>query len=77
MAADIKRRLAAMLAAQAMGYSRLMGDDETRRLAALKSHRMECVGPKIGEHPGRIVKVLGDLLSRGAHQPRRGHDAHL
>jgi adenylate cyclase len=54
------RRLAAILAADVMGYSRLMGADEDGTLQRLKTHRRELVDPKIGEHHGRIVKTTGD-----------------
>jgi len=57
-----ERRLAAILAADVVGYSRLMGLDEEGTLAALKCHRREIVDPKIGEHRGRIVKTTGDGL---------------
>src|SRR5262245_47630934 len=55
-----ERRLAAILAADVAGYSRLMGIDEDCTLAALKAHRREIVNPKITEHHGRIVKTTGD-----------------
>jgi adenylate cyclase len=54
------RRLAAILAADIAGYSRLMGVDEEGTLARLKAHRRELIDPKIGEHRGRIVKTTGD-----------------
>src|SRR5438874_4326191 len=54
------RKLAAIIAADVVGYSRLMGDDEAGTLAALKTHRRELVDPKIAEHHGRIVKTTGD-----------------
>jgi adenylate cyclase len=54
------RRLAAILAADVAGYSRLMGADEEGTLARLKSHRRELIDPKIREHRGRIVKTTGD-----------------
>lgn len=56
------RRLAAILAADVAGYSRLMGRDEEGTLALLKSHRRELVDAKIKEHRGRIVKTTGDGL---------------
>jgi adenylate cyclase len=62
MAKSVKRRLAAILVADVVGYSRLMGDDEAGALAALKSHRVGLIDPKIAEHDGRIVKVMGDGL---------------
>jgi TolB-like protein/class 3 adenylate cyclase len=56
------RRLAAILAADVAGYSRLMGEDEEGTLAALKAIRRELADPKIKEHRGRIVKTTGDGL---------------
>ena len=58
----VERRLAAVLAADLAGYSRLMGVDEEGTLARLKAHRRELVDPKIAEHRGRIVKTTGDGL---------------
>jgi adenylate cyclase len=55
-----QRRLAAILAADVVGYSRLMGADEAGTFAHLKSHRRELLDPKITEHQGRIVKTTGD-----------------
>jgi len=61
MAAErIKRRLAAILAADVVGYSRLMAADEAGTLAALKTHRSALLDPEIGGHGGRIVKLMGD-----------------
>src|SRR5215510_12235635 len=60
--ARIERRLAAILAADVAGYSRLMGADEVGTLAALKAHRREIVDPAIAQHHGRIVKTTGDGL---------------
>jgi adenylate cyclase len=57
-----KRRLAAIVAADVAGYSRLMGADEEGTLSALKSHRRELVDPLITQHQGRIVKTTGDGL---------------
>ena len=54
------RRLAAILAADVAGYSRLMGADEEGTLERLKALRSELVDPKIAEHHGRIVKTTGD-----------------
>jgi adenylate cyclase len=54
------RRLAAILAADVAGYSRLMGVDEEGTLERLKALRRELVDPKIAEHHGRIVKTSGD-----------------
>ena len=56
----VDRRLAAILAADVAGYSRLMGVDEEGTLRQLKAHRKELVDPKITEHRGRIVKTTGD-----------------
>jgi TolB-like protein/class 3 adenylate cyclase len=60
--AGTSRRLAAVLAADVAGYSRLMGVDEEGTLARLKAHRRDLVDPKIAEHRGRIVKTTGDGL---------------
>ncbi len=57
---QIERRLAAILAGDVVGYSRLMGVDEEGTLAQLKAHRRALVDPKIKEHHGRIVKTTGD-----------------
>lgn len=57
---QVTRRMAAILAADVAGYSRLMGLDEEDTLARLKAHRRELVDPKIAEHHGRIVKTTGD-----------------
>jgi len=54
------RRLAAILAADVAGYSRLMGTDEEGTHERLRAHLRELVDPKIGEHSGRIVKNTGD-----------------
>src|SRR6516162_10532904 len=54
------RRLAAILAADVAGYSRLMGEDDEGTLAALKAIRRELADPKIKEHHGRVVKTTGD-----------------
>jgi TolB-like protein/class 3 adenylate cyclase/Tfp pilus assembly protein PilF len=56
----IERRLAAILAADVVGYSRLMGVDDVATLQALKAHRREVVDPAIAAHNGRIVKTTGD-----------------
>jgi adenylate cyclase len=58
----VERRLAAILAADVAGYSRLMGADEEGTLAALRAVRRELGDPKITEHRGRIVKTTGDGL---------------
>jgi adenylate cyclase len=56
----VERRLAAILAADAFGYSRLMGEDEEGTLSRLKAHRRELIDPAIKRHRGRIVKTTGD-----------------
>jgi adenylate cyclase len=58
----VERRLAAILAADVAGYSRLMGEDEEGTLAALRATRRELGDPKIAKHRGRIVKTTGDGL---------------
>ena len=58
----MERRLAAILAADVVGFSRLMGEDEARTLDRLKSLRNELVQPKISGHRGRVVKLMGDGL---------------
>ena len=60
VATTATRRLAAILAADVAGYSRLMGTDEEGTLNRLKAHRRELVDPKIQDHHGRIVKTTGD-----------------
>src|SRR5438552_12100091 len=57
---DMERRLTAILAADVVGYSRLMGANESGTLAALDTLRTDLVDPKISEHEGRIVKLTGD-----------------
>jgi len=56
----MERRLSAILAADVVGYSRLMGDNEAATLAALKKLRSDVIDRKIAEHQGRIVKLAGD-----------------
>ena len=56
----VRRRLAAVLALDVVGYSRLMGADEAGTLAALVDVRMKIVEPTVSEHHGRIVKLMGD-----------------
>ena len=55
-----RRRLAAILAADVVGYSRLMQADEAGTLATLKSRRTEIFQPRVSKHHGRIVKLMGD-----------------
>ncbi|MEY9783156.1 class 3 adenylate cyclase, partial [Sinorhizobium fredii] len=56
----VHRRLTAILAADVVTYSRLMGRDEAGTHAAWKSHRRELIDAKIAEYEGRIVKLTGD-----------------
>jgi len=56
------RRLAAIVSADVVGYSLLMGRDDSATLAGLKAHRRELIDPKIAEYNGRIVKTTGDGL---------------
>ena len=58
--ARAKRRLAAILAADVVGYSRLMEHDEAGTLTALKARRREVLAPLVAQHHGRLVKVMGD-----------------
>jgi adenylate cyclase len=61
----VERRLAAILAADVVGYSRLMGGDEEGTLAALKILRRDLIDPKVKEHCGRLIKTAGG----GPHHP--------
>jgi len=67
----VERRLAAILAADVAGYSRLMGQDEAGTLARLRGHRRELIDPETAEHKGRIVKTTGDgiLIEHNAGTP--------
>ena len=56
----MERKLAAILAADVVGYGRLMGEDEVGTLAALKSHRRDLIEPKATQYNGRTVKLMGD-----------------
>jgi adenylate cyclase len=58
----VQRRLAAIMAADVVGYSRLMGADEVGTLRALQAHRREVIDPKVAACHGRIVKTTGDGL---------------
>jgi len=58
--ASVERRLAAILAADVVGYSRLMGLDEVGTLRRLKAIRRELADPAIAAHHGRVVKTIGD-----------------
>lgn len=55
-----QRRLAAILTADVVGYSRLMGREESATLARLKAHRTERLGPTLARNGGRLVKLTGD-----------------
>jgi len=76
----MERRLAAILAADVAGYSRLMERDEAGTLEALKCRRRNILAPLLTEHHGRIVKLMGDgvLVEFGSavaydiHSRRRG-----
>lgn len=57
-----QRRLAAIVAADVAGYTRLMADDEPGTLAALKAHRAAAIDPPVGAHGGHVVKSVGDGL---------------
>src|SRR5918999_5609068 len=59
-AAGVERRLAAIMAADVVGYSRLMEVDETGTLARLRAYRLELVDPSIEKNRGRIIKTTGD-----------------
>jgi adenylate cyclase len=56
----MERRLSAIMAADVVGYSRLMSANEVATLTALKNHRTQLIDPKIAQHQGRIVKLTGD-----------------
>ncbi|MCP5080690.1 MAG: adenylate/guanylate cyclase domain-containing protein [Alphaproteobacteria bacterium] len=56
----MERRLAAILAADVVGYSKLMAEDEEATLAHLQAHRSDLFNPKVAEHRGRIIKLMGD-----------------
>jgi len=58
----VERRLTAILAADAVGYSRMMHEDEQSALALLRKHRAEVLDPAIAKHRGRTVKLMGDGL---------------
>ena len=58
----MERKLAAILAADVVGYSRLMEQDEARTFERLKAHRIELVEPAIAAHRGCIFKLMGDGL---------------
>jgi class 3 adenylate cyclase len=56
----VQRRLAAILAADVVGFSKLIGEDEAGTLAALREIRQGIVNPVVAEHGGRIFKLMGD-----------------
>ena len=62
MTDQVERRLAAILAADVVGYSRLMGADEAGTLAAMRTLRKDTIEPLVASHRGRIVKLMGDGL---------------
>ena len=55
-----QRRLAAILVADVVEYSRLMAENEVEALRALQEHQFALLNPTIGQHHGRIVKLMGD-----------------
>jgi class 3 adenylate cyclase len=57
---QVQRRLAAILAADIVGYSRLMAEDEVGTLATLRAMRRDVLTPLVSQFSGRIVKVMGD-----------------
>ncbi len=71
----MERRLAAILAADVMGYSRLMGADKARTLAALMAHRKELIGLKAAQYGGRTVKLMSDgaraIWDKDSFEPNR------
>ncbi len=62
----MEQRLAAILAADVVGYSRLMGEDEVGMLAALQANRHELIDPKAAQYHGRMIKLMGDGAAPGA-----------
>ena len=60
MTDGIQRRLAAILAADVAGYSRLMGEDEVGTLSALRHLRSEIIAPTVDRHRGTVAKSMGD-----------------
>ncbi len=60
MAKNTSRKLTAILAADVVGYSRLMGEDEAGTLDALRVHREELIDPKASQYNGRTIKLMGD-----------------
>jgi TolB-like protein/class 3 adenylate cyclase/tetratricopeptide (TPR) repeat protein len=60
MAARVERKLAAIMAVDVVGYSRLMGEDEPDTHARLRAHRKDFIEPLVAEYRGRVVKLTGD-----------------
>ncbi len=60
MSPPVERRLAAILAADVVGYSKLIEQDETGALSALRAMRQNVLEPLLAEHRGRVVKLMGD-----------------
>ncbi|HEX6094554.1 MAG TPA: adenylate/guanylate cyclase domain-containing protein, partial [Dongiaceae bacterium] len=58
----MQRKLAAILAADVVGYSRLMSEDEAGTLAALRARRKDVLEPAVAQRYGRIFKVMGDCV---------------
>ena len=56
----VERKLTTILAADVVGYSRLMAADEAGTLAQLKTHRKELIEPKTAKYSGRVIKLMGD-----------------
>ncbi len=72
----MERRLAAIMAADVVGYSRLIRTDEDGTFATLKALQADLIGPKIAEHRGRVVKLMGDgILAEFASGGLRPHHA--
>ena len=67
----IERKLAAILAADVVGYSRLVGVDEAGTIARLRALRKEVIEPLIAEYHGRVVKLVGDGTGRVRQRCRR------
>ena len=72
----LQRRLAAILSADVVGYSRLIGLDEAGTLSRLNALRRELIDPVIAAHSGRIVKLMGDSVhsAREFHQRAVAHE---
>ena len=71
--AQLDRRMLAVLAADVVGYSRLMEADEPGTIARLKTVRAEIADPLIARHHGRLVKLMGDGALVVFESGRRGH----